>query len=71
MGHGWGDRRQLGIRASMGVAHYPSQGEPSFSLLVRLPVVKALDLGFAGAFRTPNGGNIGVFGRVNWGERDR
>ncbi len=71
LGYGWGQRRQAGVRATLGVAAFPSQGEPSFALMLRLPVAKSLDLGVAGAYRLPNGGNIGVFGRANWGQLPR
>ena len=50
IGHGWGQRRQVGVRASLGAAAFPSREAASVNLMVRLPVGKALDLGFAGAY---------------------
>ena len=67
LGSGWGQHRQIGVRASIGAANFPNSGDPDFALLVRLPVGRTLDIGFSGTYRVPAGGNFGLFGRANWG----
>jgi len=68
---GFGPRRQTAWTVGLGIASFPDEASLPLDAAVRIPLGKSFDLGVTTGFRDPYGFNLGVFGRVNFGQPAR
>jgi hypothetical protein len=68
---GMGPPRQVAFSVGLGLAAFPDDASLPLDAMVRVPVGKSFDLGVSTGFRDPHGFNLGVFGRVNFGQPAR
>jgi len=72
LGSGQGWLRKPSWEVYFGRADFPFQGGGGIvGARAAGPASRAFDVGIAGAWRGPIGGNVGVFGRVHLGKRGR